>query len=416
MNVWILNHYAIPPTQNGGTRHFSLAKYLAKKGHKVTIFANNFSHFSLKKIAEPSYISGVPEIFDLVAFVWIPSISYKGNSLKRLLNMLIYMMRVLRGKYRLNMDIPDIIIGSSPHPFAVFAAVKLAKRYKVPFVYEIRDIWPETLLSLNKVSKYHPITYLFSRIEQYAFKKATHVITIVPLVASYMKNKGYHNTPVTVIPNFIDLALLPLDVKPIQKSKLTVMYAGNHGLTNNLDTVIKAARELESEGLNENIEIVLIGSGPEKPYLKELTNEYKISMVKFLDPVPKDKIYTILKNADVFLLPLMDSVVFKWGVNPNKLFDYLAIGRPIIYSVSSSNNIVSQHGLGISIPASNYMELTRAIKKMANMQYEQCLEIGVKARKLVEECYNAEKLALQLQKILQQSINVFCEKVVLGKI
>ena len=135
MIVWMINHYAIPPSEKGGTRHFNLAKQLIKAGHEVYIFASDFSHVSLKYISGLHSTRNNVQYIESVPFVWIHTNGYKGNTAARLFNILSFALRLNFNKFHSRLPKPDVVIGSSPHPFAAFVACRLAKKYTAPFVY-----------------------------------------------------------------------------------------------------------------------------------------------------------------------------------------------------------------------------------------------------------------------------------------
>jgi glycosyltransferase involved in cell wall biosynthesis len=156
MKIWIVNYNTPLPSWPGSSRHYNLARGLINHGHNVTIITANFSHFKrayiVSKGTKNTVINGVE-------YYWIPVTSYKKN-ISRLYSMLVFAWRVLFKKYLPCIERPDIIIGSSPSPFVAFSAYRLARRFKVPYVLEVRDLWPETLITLGGISRFNPIILL----------------------------------------------------------------------------------------------------------------------------------------------------------------------------------------------------------------------------------------------------------------
>lgn len=402
MRIWIVNHYAIPPTHTGGTRHYNLARKLQEKGHEVLIIASNYNHLTHsfiskekgKKIDESS---GVP-------FLWLPVPAYKGNTIARFWNMLMFMRSLLKNKLLRSLSRPDIIIGSSPHLFAAKGAQELAKKLNCRFILEVRDLWPESLIDLGRFTAKHPLIKIMKKIEMQLYKSANKVISLLPGSHEYLIQNGVHKQDIVWLPNFIDIDAIPKNLVKIPDTKFTVMNAGAHGVANDLDTVLEAGLILQKQGLGEKIRICLIGEGPEKQRLKQLAMEKNITIVEFMDPVPKTHIYQVLNQADVFLMLLKKSPVFRWGISPNKLFDYLAMGRPIIFGVENPFNPVKEHHIGLSIPASDPKELAKAIKQLYELPEEQRNAMGSRGQEYVVQHHTAEVLATQLDEVLVKMI------------
>jgi glycosyltransferase involved in cell wall biosynthesis len=177
-----------------------------------------------------------------------------------------------------------------------------------------------------------------------------------------------------------------------KSDKFTVIYAGAHGLANDLETVLHAAKMLQDQFLSNNIHILLIGEGPEKSRLKQFALTHKINIVEFIDSVAKSEIYSILHQADAFLMLLKNSPVFRWGISPNKLFDYLAMGRPIIFGVNSSYNPVKDISAGININPGDPAALAHAIYSLSLLAKDELHQMGLRGRQFVLENHHIQKL------------------------
>ncbi len=172
MRIWIIHQNALPPFLMGPTRHYDLASKLIAQGHEVYIFASNYCHNNKLYIAEGYATTQKIYYHEKVPFIWFHVPDYRKNSLRRLVNMLSFSAKLLMTNLH-SIPKPDVILGSSPSPYAAYAAQRLARRYGVPFVYEIRDLWPATLMDLAKFSKHHPMILSMQKIEDYLLKKAT---------------------------------------------------------------------------------------------------------------------------------------------------------------------------------------------------------------------------------------------------
>ena len=396
MKIWIINHYAVPPTSAGGTRHYHFAKQLILRGHDVTLIAANYNHFS-HTFMQPKSQAGhhIDQSFD-VPFIWIPTPAYYGNTIARFWNMLIFSWRLLQKKYLSCSSPPDLIIGSSPHLFAALSAELLARRLKIPFILEIRDIWPDTLVELGRFSERHPLIKMMKYIEHYLYKRADKIITLLPEAHQYFIKKGVKEDDIMWLPNAIDSDLIPSHLEHNRQDKFTIMYAGAHGLANDLDTVLKAGKILQNQGLSDKIRILLIGEGPEKNRLKQIASQQDITIVEFINAVPKQEIYTILNKADAFLMLLKKSPLFRWGISPNKLFDYLAMARPIIFGVDTNYNPIEKYNAGLSITPSCHESLANAISQLALLPEIERAEMGQRGKDFVMQHHHIQHLTNSL--------------------
>lgn len=397
MKIWFINHYAITPEQSGGTRHYSLAKELIKLGHQVTIIASNFDHFS-GKFRHPGE-SPVTENYEGVEFVWLPTRSYQGNSRGRAANMYDF-WRQVKQIMRIGLSRPDIILGSSPHLFTPAAAQKIARSLNVPFVLEIRDVWPQTLVDLGNFKESSLLIRYLARLERKLYQSADHIITLLPLAGDHCQNLGARKDAITWVPNGIDLSLTGQAKTTPSDQEFTVMFAGAHGLANGLDTVVRAAKIVEKDG----IKVKLLGDGPEKAGLKTLAHDQGVSNIEFLDPVPKAEVHAMLQTADAYVMCLRSSDVFRWGISPNKLFDYMAAGKPVIFAVNSSNSPVDDAKCGIRIEPDDPSAMAEAFVRLRSASPDDRQAMGVRGRQYVEENHSFDRLAQRLEGVFLKLI------------
>lgn len=406
MKIWWINHHARPPTMAGGTRHYSFAKELVGRGHEVLIYACSSQHnIDQDLILSPGEKYKRQE-FDGVKFNWLRGLPYGGNSFRRLMNMLVFSYRVMNRVGVQKGHLPDVIIGSSVHLFAPLAGIRLARLHDIPFVLEIRDIWPQTLIDIGGYSSWHPLIRLFGLIEGYLYRNSDSIITLLPNSKDYMVAKGAAEDKIAYIPNGIDLDLVPDPAEPVSTdSRLTLMYAGAHGIANNLTTVMSAAKILQDDGWADQVLIRLIGSGPEKAALQRLAKQEGLGNVIFEEPVIKAKLYRTLQEADAFIIPGRKAGLYQWGVSFNKLFDYLAAARPIIFAVEAANDPIRESGAGLSIPASDPVALADAVKQLCSMPPRERIAMGTRGRRYVEENHDISKLTDDLEEVLERVVH-----------
>jgi len=404
MRIWLVNQYAAPPSRGGITRHHTLAHELMRRGHDVTLIASSFDHVTRTETSPAMTGTHHDEITDGVPFIWVRTPGYAGNTHARVRNMLAFAWRVWQLKSRARTAAPDVILGSSPHLLAALAAERLARSFGVPFVLEIRDLWPQSLVDLGALSERHPTVMGLRVIERYLYRHAARIVTVLPGVPEYLVARGVPGEKVTWIPNGVNFELAPEPTPPSGHAPLTVLYAGAHGMANHLDTAIDAARVLQLDG-GHAVRFRFVGDGPEKARLQDDARRSGLQNVEFADPVPKTLIYDVLSGADALLVMLKDSPVFQWGVSPNKLYDYMAAGRPVIFCVRTPTNPVSENDAGFCVPPGDPAALADAVRRLSDMSNEERWSMGRRGRNYVQERHDLRKLSGTLEGVLIEALS-----------
>jgi len=398
LNIWIFNHHALTPDMSGGTRHYDFAKELTKRGHSVTIIASSFHYSKYQEMKEYGDSEYLKETIDNINFIWIKTPAYYGNGFDRIKNMLSYSLKVLRYISKLNLKRPDIIVGSSVHLFAVYSAYKLSKKYNTPFIMEVRDIWPQTLIDMG-ISKWHPFIILLGFLERYLYKKADKIISNLPYAYEHIE-KIVSKEKFVWISNGVDLSNIKYTTKE-KNEKFVISYTGAIGVANNLQILLDIAKKIQE---NKNIYFRIVGDGAEKEKLKIFVEENKLQNVSIENPVPKKEVSEILENSDVLFFNLKDSPIFNYGISSNKLFDYMASGRVIIFSTKAKNNPIKDANAGYSILPDNVEELEKTILEIYDLSQEARNKIGQKIRKYTEDNYSIEILVDKFEKLLEDEI------------
>ena len=400
--IWIVNHYAMPPYLAGGTRHFDLSKELVKKGFDVTIFASSFHYQKLndfKNYKTKEYFQ--QEKIDGVNFVWFKTSNYKVNNWKRFVNMISFTKQFTKYVKKEKYDKPFTIIGSSVHLIAVYGAYKASKKLQSRFFMEVRDLWPQTLIDMG-MSKFHPVVVVFSFLEKFLYKKAQKIITLLPKSGEYIENLGVSKSKIYWLPNGVDLSRYSLneDINLYKKDdNFTVVYTGVIGKANRLDLAIEAAQILSDRGIDD-ISFKIVGEGQERNRLLELVKNKRLKNIDFVGSVPKQEISQILNNANALFFALDDSPVFKYGISSNKLFDYLASKKPIIFSCKAGNDPVKESGAGISIPPNQPDMVVEAILKIKSLSPSQLEIMAESGYKFVEENHGMSVLGEKFKEML----------------
>lgn len=413
-HLWILNHYAQTPEGAGGTRHYSLARHLPEFGWKATVIAANTPYLGEEsKVADGDFFvknEGGP------IFLWIKCPAYKGNGLGRIGNMLYYSLQTLKPATQRMIEKPDAIIGSSVHPFAALAAAIISIKYRIPFVFEVRDLWPETLISMGVLKRNGPVAIIMRILERWLYHRAVRIVTLLPMAGDYIASLGVSRDKVVWIPNGIEwdcVEKIPFSsrsLEDISQSGFTLMYFGAHGQANGLRTLLEAFRLLKDFGEANvpQIRLRLIGDGPMKSDLQSFASEHALTNVTFEPAVPKCAIPSLATEADAFVICVRKlPELYRFGISMNKIYDYLAAGKPIVIASDAVNNPITEASAGIAVPAESPRDLADAILRLATLGSDQRQKMGENGRSYAMKNNTFRILSGKLAKTLDELITEF---------
>ena len=395
-NIWIINEYAGSPYHGMEYRHYYLGKELNKLDNKVTIISSSYSHL-FKTLPKKK-----KENIDGIDYLWIKTFNYGlAHDKRRVLKWLLFMFKIFFLPFSLKK--PDVIIVSPMAVFCIFPAWVLAKIYKAKLVFEVKDIWPLSLISLGGFKESHPFIKLMGYFEKFAVNKSDLIVSNLQNYGEHIKNDLNINKEFEWISNGVDLEELKeiedLDknIKElIPKDKFIFVYTGTIGLANAMDCFLQAAKDLENE---KEIFFLIVGNGQSK---KRLMSEYKSDNILFIDEIPKKQIQSILSLCDVCFLSWNKEFLYKYGTSANKLFDYMYSSKPIINAFSGGGDLVKYVNCGFSPEAQNSEEIKKTVLKLYNMSEKERNELGSNGKKYVLEYFTYEKLAKKYDKLLQR--------------
>lgn len=405
-NVWILNHYATYPGGVGSSRHYHLAKGLKNFGWNATIIAASVEHqtgIQRLNFDEDKRIDDV----DGVCFLWLKTPTYKGNGTGRLKNILAYTWAALQSKTTRGLSNPDVIVGSSVHPFAAVAGAILARRLSIPFIFEVRDLWPQTLVDLGRLSNKSFVTWFLRQIERWLYRRAARIIVLLPLAWEYIKIFGIPKDRVVWIPNGVDLTNFPrtLISKDDGDNRFTLMYFGAHGIANGLENLLDAMKIVQDQVGVPDIRLRMIGDGPLKSSLMMKADALGLTNIFFEPPVSQNKIPELASQADAFVITVLNLPgLYRYGISMNKLFDYLAAEKPIVIASDAVNNPVRDAHAGFTVAPGDPAALARAIVQIAKTSLNERISMGRAGREYVELNHRYDHLAERFA----QTINSVC--------
>lgn len=402
MRLWVINHYALIPSRDGQYgRHYAFANYLTGLGWDITLI-----------VASTSHPSGIQKLRGLRLFrieqdgrlriVWLRVPSYRGNDFFRVLGMVMFSVQVLIYGFLSRREAsPTIVLGSTVHLLAAWAAwvVSVSKRAK--FIFEFRDIWPETLVSLGKMKANSFLAIAMRGLSLQLAESAEHVISPLPGGGVYLRENSI-STPFTWLPNGVARAEIDNSkfVAP-PPGPFVFMYLGSMGNIYDFDSLIRAAEVLAADGSNDFL-LHFVGGGTERQRIRQMVREKGLeSKVIFRHPVPRDSVSTVLQEASCLVLPSKPLEVFRYGISPNKFFDYLLVGRPIIAGRVDPTSPVESAGAGLEIDFADLSELVSALRLTMESDTETLKKTRENAHKELRKKYIYELNAEKLHQILQ---------------
>jgi len=397
--LWI-NHFAVPPAEGGGTRHFEVGRELLGRGWRVWIAAADYHYQSRRYIRRPGAAARevVAEMVDGVEFRWLWAAPYEGNDWRRVWNWVSF-ARSLLGWAATSGERPDVVIGSSPHLFAAVAGARLARRWGVPFVLEVRDLWPESLVAAGGRKG---VAYaVFDRMARYLYRRADRIVCLARGTMDHLRALGVPSERLVYVPNGVDPAAFAGIERPARDT-FTLVYAGAHGPANGLDVVLGAAELLRGD---PSIRFLLLGDGAAKPALVADARTRGLDNVEFRDPVPKLAMRAVFAEADAGLMVLRDTPLFAFGVSPNKLFDYFGAGLPVACNVPGEvAGMVRGAGGGEQAADGSARALADAVLRLRALSTDERARIGESAREWVAREHGRAVLAERLDRALRELV------------
>lgn len=406
MKIWLINHYAVPPQYYPLARPSLFAKNLIKMGHDVTIIAASTVHNSESKnlIEDDSKVKKFTD--DGIPYVLINCMPYQGNGIKRVINILQFAKRL--PKVLRSLEQPDAIVATSFDSFTCYEGIKYAKKHGIKAVAEIADLWPETLVDYNGVSPNHPAVKYLRKIEKKIYTQADDIVFTMEGAYDYILEQGWEKEvlreKVHYINNGIDLEQFEYNKEHYQIEDedlnnpdiFKVVYAGSIRKVNNLGLLLDVAKKVT----NPRVRFLIWGDGDELSSLKQRLTIENISNVIFKGRVDKKYIPYITSLSDLNIAHNGQSRMFSYGISFNKIFDYLAAGKPILCDFDSKYNPVIQENAGFEVKSAESSSVAEMVDNLSRMdnstlfKYAQCASAA--ARK-----YDFKSLSNQLLSIIE---------------
>ena len=382
--VLVLNHFAGATAASVGTRHVEMFSRLGGWSYLIAVASHSAVDAPVNRSS--------------VGYLALPSLPFSGNGFDRVANWMSYSascLTHLAAGHR-----PDVVYASSPHLLTGLAGLILARRWRARFVLEIRDLWPQVLVDMGQMEASSPIYRALEKLEARLYAEADRIVVLAEGTRNHLAEQGVRKSKIELIPNAAD----PSDFNVVRSredlrsdfgfTRFTCVYAGAHGPANGLHLLIDAA-----EGLSDaSVDFVLVGNGPAKPELIRRVHAGGLQNVRFLEPIPKSQMPNLLAAADVGLHVLADVPLFRYGISPNKVFDYLAAGLPMITNVPGKiGQLVADSRGGIAVAPAG---LADGIRQMAYASPELLASMGNAGRAFMRTHQSRSAMVLRLQSLL----------------
>ena len=372
MNILYVEHYAGTPALGMEFRPYYLAREWVRAGHRVRILAASWTHVRARQPAVGS--RPLDESQDGIDYRWYPTRPYAGNGLGRLRNIGQFLAQVWRETAALVRDTsPDVVIASSTYPMDIWVARRIARRAGAVLVFEVHDLWPLSPIELSGMSPRHPFARLCAWAEATAYRDSDLVVSMLPCVHAYMAGRGLDLARLAIVPNGIsppDEAAAPAPLRSDVAATLeaarargetVVGYAGSMGLPNALDTLLDAAALLRSQPLR----FVLVGDGHERERLARRIADEGLARVSLLPPVPKAQVAALLEGVDIAYIGWQRVPIYRFGIAPNKLMDYMMARRAVLHAVEAGNDPVAEAGCGLTVAPEDPQAVAAGLLQLA---------------------------------------------------
>lgn len=398
MHILLIHQAFAALNEPGGTRHHEMARFLIERGHRVTVIASPVSYLTGSARQDPP--THIEQETGSLTIRRAYTYTAGGGGLHRsFFHRVISFLSFMLSSFLIGLQVKevDLVWGTSPPIFQGITAWALASLRRRPLIFEVRDLWPAFAVQVGVL--HNPVLIRLSEwLERFLYRQARHVMVNSPGFIEHVRQRGAR--AVTLVANGADPRMFDpgLDGSEFKATynladRFVVMYAGAHGLSNDLDIVLQAAAALRS---HPEIAIALVGDGKEKPRLEAEARSQGLENVIFVPPVAKSAMNAALAGADA-CLAILKPIPLYATVYPNKVFDYMAAGKAVVLAIEGViADVVIQAGCGIAIKPGDPDALAAAILKL-NHDRAGCQVMGRQGRAYIEAHFDRAVLADQLE-------------------
>lgn len=402
MKTLLINQAFVSPGEPGHTRHYELGRYLQERGHDLIIVASSLNYQTGQRTVEKNRLvveQNIDGIKVLRAYI-VPALHH--SFVWRIIAFVSFMFTSVYAALRAGKV--DLVMGTSPPIFQAVSAWFVAALRRKPFLLEVRDLWPEFGIDMGVLK--NPIIIKLSRwLEQFLYTRARHIVVNSPAYVDYLRSKGVPQDKISFIPYGTDVDMFnpTVDGKALRRElglddKFLAVYAGALGLANDIPTLLRAAQRLRNKS---GIQFVFFGDGKERSNLQQAAEDMELTNVTFAGARPKNEMPQVLAAADACIAILQDIPMFR-TTYPNKVFDYMAAGRPTVLAIDGViRQVIEEAGGGIYVNPGDDQALANAIQRLYADQ-EQAHKMGAVARTYVCENFDRQQRAGEFIEMMER--------------
>ncbi len=404
MHIWYINPYSGGPGIGQAFRPFNLARAWQRQGHSVHVIMAQYHHLLYDNLSLPAQLT-----VEGVVYHCLPARHYQGNGRSRVLNMWDFCRSVSKLETQApgNIEQPDAIIASSPHPFTVIPAARLARKFGAKLVFEIRDLWPLSITEITGTSRWHPFVAMCAFAERFAYRNADLISSVLPRADHYLRDVGVTDKPFVWVPNGVELLTgeRPLVSSETAKriveaiaewkreGRVIAIHAGSMGPPNGLLELLDAVMTPGGREMADRFGIIFVGSGTLEDQIRRRAQQAP-GNVRVFGRVDKAELLAILAEVDIAYCGLTDKPqLYKYGVSLNKFGDYLLAGLPSLLPIAACGDPISESGAGIATGARTPEELWTAFHRLITTSDNERTEMGSKGRAYFEQEYDMAQIA-----------------------
>lgn len=415
--IWILRHYVSLKHAAGYKRLHALGTAFQAEGHDCRIFSASFMHHEKENLIKDDAL-WIEKDMDGIPLVLVRSRSYQKGTFQRILNMIgftYHLSRVLK-QFIKEEGTPNVIIASSPHPLVFLVGQELAKKYQIPCICEVRDLWPESFVSFLGMKPKSLLGKLLYAGEHFLYRRADQLVFTMAGGKDYIKDKGWTDIPedkIHHINNGVDLAsfeahcqMHPFHDEDLSRDVFKVVYTGSVRFVNQLSQLIEIAKLMQD--LDPKVLFLVYGEGDERQTLTDKARAEELTNLQFKGPIPMESVPSVLRQADLNFFILPPKSLYQYGISLNKLFDYFAAGRPILQTSRPGHCLVHAYQCGESLEDASSLSVVKAILRLKALQAKDpaAYEAMGQNALLAAQDYDFKKLAKAYDKLLSKALLV----------
>ena len=408
MHVLFLNQYALPAGSAGITRHADIGAELVKRGHRVTIVASDYDYLHRR----PGGRQRRSELMDDgVRFIWLQTGTYAGNDSSRVRSMARYTWKAFWAAIRLKPR-PDVIVASSPHPLVGISGAVAAACLRIPWIFEARDFWPSALVDLGAIKRGGLTHRALLALERLCYRWSARVVVVPPRGHLRLEELGLDPGKARHVPNGTEPrqspGILPDELQGMfgqLAGSFVITYTGALGVPQSFESALDGMAHLSQDepGASANVALLLIGGGVRRTALMDHARELGLANVLFHGPVEKAAVAAALARSDACLVQLGRLDTFRYGLSPNKLFDYFGRGKPVLIAAEYPT-VVDEARAGIRFQPGDPDAFADAVLQLMRTPEVEREAMGARGRKMVATRYSIPAIAEVYEGVLREVV------------